>query len=494
MGETTVPLRRNDLYVLVPGILGSTLSHKGSPVWSPSPRGVIAAITTFGRSVKMLELPSEIGDGEPSDGVVATGLFPDVHVIPGLWSFGLGYSKLVDFLRHDMFLTDVARRDGPPNLLLFAYDWRLSNRASGRRLARAIRQPLDELRKVDRDAKVQLICHSMGGLVARWYIAYEGGAADIRRLITIGTPHRGALAALDQLVNGPTLGRRVKLRLPSLADFVRSLPSVHQLLPQYACIHDASGLKKLTETRVPEVDTTMLNDGIAFHNELNASPPSSEDPSFRFYPMAGIRQSTATTATISHDRITASPRYNGEELYGDGTVPRLSAFPEWQFEDDPAIKWAANQHGALVHDGDVFGHLDGILSASPLAYRFEPLPPGEPDPFQDLLASDFYSPPDKTELRESGFGLAAPPLIASDEPLVVSIDGPVQVRLHVRVFDEHGTQHAGRIVSPKGETRLVISGLQPGAYLITAGPEAARPQTVGTGWLPRPVTTMTVIW
>ena len=42
----------------------------------------------------------------------------------------------------------------------------------------------------------------MGGLIARWYIEQCGGAEITSKLITLGTPYRGAARALDQLVNG----------------------------------------------------------------------------------------------------------------------------------------------------------------------------------------------------------------------------------------------------------------------------------------------------
>lgn len=41
--------------------------------------------------------------------------------------------------------------------------------------------------------RIVLVAHSMGGLVARAFIALEGGAQFARKVITIGTPHRGTL-------------------------------------------------------------------------------------------------------------------------------------------------------------------------------------------------------------------------------------------------------------------------------------------------------------
>lgn len=49
-----------------------------------------------------------------------------------------------------------------------------------------------------------LICHSMGGLAARaWLAATPGAASRVQKIITIGTPHRGTwLARFSHLTNG----------------------------------------------------------------------------------------------------------------------------------------------------------------------------------------------------------------------------------------------------------------------------------------------------
>jgi pimeloyl-ACP methyl ester carboxylesterase len=43
---------------------------------------------------------------------------------------------------------------------------------------------------------LDIVAHSMGGLAARGYLARLGGAGAVRRLVTLGTPHRGTLAGL----------------------------------------------------------------------------------------------------------------------------------------------------------------------------------------------------------------------------------------------------------------------------------------------------------
>jgi pimeloyl-ACP methyl ester carboxylesterase len=43
--------------------------------------------------------------------------------------------------------------------------------------------------------RIDLVAHSMGGLVARGYVQLLGGARRVDRLVTLGTPHHGTHAA-----------------------------------------------------------------------------------------------------------------------------------------------------------------------------------------------------------------------------------------------------------------------------------------------------------
>jgi len=42
---------------------------------------------------------------------------------------------------------------------------------------------------------IDLVGHSLGGLIARWYLQELGGARHTRRLVTLATPHAGTTAA-----------------------------------------------------------------------------------------------------------------------------------------------------------------------------------------------------------------------------------------------------------------------------------------------------------
>jgi pimeloyl-ACP methyl ester carboxylesterase len=184
------------------------------------------AIRTFGRKLRQLQLPEGIGDNHPGDGVQPVALVPHVHGLPGIWCPIVGYTALLDRLNR------MQRAHTIGMVLCHPYDWRLSNRYNAQRLASTIERELGAWRDGHperADAKIVFVCHSMGGLIARWYIERCGGAEVTRKMITIGTPYRGAARSVIDLVQGVRRGVG-PLRL-DLTDFARSMPSSYQLLP-----------------------------------------------------------------------------------------------------------------------------------------------------------------------------------------------------------------------------------------------------------------------
>ena len=103
-----------------------------------------------------------------------------------------GYTQnRVDFIYLSRFLR--ARGLGP--IYGFNYFSFADIRASGKRLARYV----ERVCKDSGAARVDLVCHSMGGLVARAAVRLEGDR--VRRVVTIASPHSGVR------FRGPILGR-----------------------------------------------------------------------------------------------------------------------------------------------------------------------------------------------------------------------------------------------------------------------------------------------
>lgn len=154
-----------DLVVLVPGVMGSSLANAdGKEVWGVGARGISDALRTLGGSIRDLTLPIDQGDGPAPDGVTPTGLIAGLHMIPGIWSPIDGYGRLQGFLQRPRFGLRLDRPEipeAPPgNLVLFSYDWRLSNRWTAFALKTRVETALARWREsapAHRDARVVFI-------------------------------------------------------------------------------------------------------------------------------------------------------------------------------------------------------------------------------------------------------------------------------------------------------------------------------------------------
>jgi pimeloyl-ACP methyl ester carboxylesterase len=431
-----------DFVVVLPGILGSTLSHNGTLVWSPSAGSALRAIRTFGHNIRDLQLPADLGDNHPEDGVEPVGLMPDLHVLPRVWAPIKGYDRLLSRLR-SIGYREPADDASPGNLLPIAYDWRLSNRYNGRRLATLVEPALQRWRDQGgpyAEAKVTFVCHSMGGLVARWYIEMCGGAEITHKLITIGTPYRGSAKALDQLVNGAN--RSVGKLGIDLTDLVRSMPSMYQLLPEYACLEQPDGLAKTTETPLPDLATAKVADGMRFHTDLAEAEAGRPAALNSTHAIVGIHQPTATTARLTGSAIELINTFQDQQLYGDATVPMVAAGRPDVPMDSPLLRRVPDQHGNLQRNSAVLDEVHGILTASPIAVRA---------PYTTALHVD------------------VPDLLQAGDPLPVRVaitGDPQQVRVTVK--DENGRMVDSRAARPRdgAPTTTLIESLPPGAYSV----------------------------
>jgi triacylglycerol esterase/lipase EstA (alpha/beta hydrolase family) len=63
-------------------------------------------------------------------------------------------------------------------------------------LAHQLSEKIEEMLVLTKSTQVDLICHSMGGIVARYYIEQMNGAKKVNKLITLGSPHEGTKTAV----------------------------------------------------------------------------------------------------------------------------------------------------------------------------------------------------------------------------------------------------------------------------------------------------------
>ncbi len=177
-------------------------------------------------------------------------------------------------------------------LFAFPYDWRRSNVDT----ASLLRDKINTIQSICNCMKVDIVAHSMGGLVARQYAqssAYEG---DINKLIFLGTPHLGAPKAylmweagvFDSDILGLVLKSILTLEAyergyQNLFEYIRGYPitSVRELLPVYSYLFNEGNSLKVYPAEYPtnpfleslrgSVDNLVAR-GIEVHNFVGETP------------------------------------------------------------------------------------------------------------------------------------------------------------------------------------------------------------------------------
>ena len=385
--------------IVIPGILGSKLIDKasGRTVWGAfDPNSVDP---TDPNDVQLISLPID-GDKplqDLKDGVEPNGVLDKVHV--ELLGIPLDIRAYVGILStlgvggyrdEELGLGAIDYGDDHFTCFQFDYDWRRDNVENAKRLKAFIDEKKKYIQGVYRerygienaDVKFDVVAHSMGGLVTRYFMRYGdadlppsgeepivtwAGAADVDRVILVGTPSAGSLNAFTQLIDGYDVGRPI---LPFYqASLLGTFPSIYELLPRprhNAIIWDDSGeavdiydpeiwerynwglassskrdLTFLEHVMPDEPDpirrratalalqSRILQRAKRFHAALDkpASPPSG----VHLYLVAGDAEDTPQQVSI--DRMAGEYQLVAEGP-GDGTVLRSSALNDERISGD----------------------------------------------------------------------------------------------------------------------------------------------------------------
>jgi pimeloyl-ACP methyl ester carboxylesterase len=465
------PLRH--MVVLLPGITGSVLQKDGRDVWTISGQAAWSALRTLGRSLEELRL-----EGDDPGGILATRVMPDAHVVPGLVKID-GYSAVAQMIRETFDVVPGSVHEAQPaNFIEFPYDWRLDNRVSAKHLQALVQDRLKRWREHSHNpnARVIFVAHSMGGLVARYYLEVLEGWRECRALVTFGTPYRGSLKALDFLVHG------YKKLFVDLTEVMRTFPSMYQLLPIYRSLRVRDEYVRVAETEaMPGIDPVRARDGLAFHREIEAKVAEHLrdadylERGYALQPVVGTRQPTLQSAVLEDGRVTVDrtlPDWMDALLGdGDGTVPRASAIPI-ELSDAYRDSFAPERHGSLQCNRSILDDVRGRLEQMQVVGLAEVRAPEESPvaaerPAIALDLDDLYVVGDPVTLHAR--------LVNVERPL-----GPPRARIEPVGTKAAAEQTLGFGPAPDG-WRLDVEGLPPGLYRVKVK------TTKGGPWAPPPV-------
>ena len=321
LGNPTPGLKARKPIVFIPGFMGSQLWLGDKLIWP---------------SLKMLATQTELFKLPEQQPLTVKGLVEEVVVVPNLYKQEQ-YSQMTDFLRESLGY------EMDKDLLAFAYDWRKDLRLA----AHQLKQQLEDWRKTlpNPTAKVILIAHSMGCLVARYFLDVLGGDQIAERVILMGGPHLGTPKSIMALLTGQGL-LPFGLLGDQIRDALATFPGAYQLLPIYPAVFDANDnpVDVFADPRwAAEPFRAHIADAKKFRGELK---PKASVPTLC---IVGYGNKTVSKAVV---QAGADGRWEHvkfiEDEEGDSTIPVSSAILEGA-EFHPVHQ----SHGALFVDNDV---------------------------------------------------------------------------------------------------------------------------------------------
>jgi pimeloyl-ACP methyl ester carboxylesterase len=302
--------------ILVPGYKGSFLADEsGKRIWL-TPQAALSS----GETTLALPFPGEHA------GHAAGPLHPD-GPLTRLSIAGIGETVYLPFLQY-------ASRE-LQGVTPFSYDWREDVRESGKKLCAAIEAlPVKQ---------VDLVAHSMGGLVALHCLAL--GAPKVRRVVFAGVPFDGAAAVFKDLAQGDGVGRNHALLSP---EALFTFASFWQLAPPDAALDRPEpwlaglGVFAGEQTRKDPAYETELRHQLELQHDHWAALQAFA-PNVRSLVILGSGRATVSGVSMQ----AGAPDFEHPPMSdGDGLVTLESGRPKFQHEE--VVIGAA--HGRLLDD------------------------------------------------------------------------------------------------------------------------------------------------
>jgi pimeloyl-ACP methyl ester carboxylesterase len=321
------------------------------------------------------------------------------------------YSPLIDFLKGEGYIEyppidneqvpsetplercQQAKQDGQkPTLFVFAYDWRQSNRVSAQNLKEYIKC----VRSIHNNSRVDIIAHSMGGLVARRYLIDNPSSHHVARLITIATPFYGTARTMTVITTGKFPGVTDFSPIPKIYEgelkyVAETAAGAHELLPspaygeQYRCFLEfgpstywtaVSGTSKCAKHNEFEewIDRFAPGSGLRaryFHKEAQDDWTGDADllrPMPAYYHFVGYRDRDDTLSEISYDISCSSVCRDiiTDKSFdqGDGTVPIKSAEHQGYRHPQAKIIRVYGDHNEILAKAELHTALGNILQGT----------------------------------------------------------------------------------------------------------------------------------
>ncbi len=290
--------------------------------------------------------------------------------------FEVAYKELIEELRYNL----RQRGDRPVPVFPFGYDWRQPLDLTEQQLANFVDEVIERTSLLRHyydegyadDPKVNLVGHSMGGLLITGYLERKGKAAHVGKVVTLATPYRGSFEAVIQVATGtanlstepPSSREREAARvtpalyhlLPTIPggleiedpNFPQNLfdpglwqPGVLQTVEEYVRLHAVS--KKDRKQQARDLFTALLDAGRLHRSRIDSFKPSKAGLKPEDW-LCVVGANSTTRVRMKVKRTPRGPDFDLSSNYrqnlwvegqtpeerrrtGDGTVPFEAALP-----------------------------------------------------------------------------------------------------------------------------------------------------------------------
>jgi pimeloyl-ACP methyl ester carboxylesterase len=149
--------------------------------------------------------------------------------------FDIAYKELIQELRYNL----RQKEDKPVPVFPFGYDWRQPLELIEEQFAEFVDEVIARTKLLRHyaeagyadDPKVNLVGHSMGGLIITGYLERKGKSARVAKVATLGTPFRGSFEAVIKVATG-TANLGTSEPNSREREAARLTPSLYHLLPE----------------------------------------------------------------------------------------------------------------------------------------------------------------------------------------------------------------------------------------------------------------------
>jgi pimeloyl-ACP methyl ester carboxylesterase len=150
--------------------------------------------------------------------------------------FEIAYKELTEELRYNL----KEQEDRVVPVFPFGYDWRMPLEMAEAELDAFIQEVIERTKLLrhyhesgyGENPKVNLIGHSMGGLVITGYLVNKGNAAPVNKVVTLATPFRGSFEAVMKIATG-TANLGTSPPSSRERETARLTPALYYLIPMF---------------------------------------------------------------------------------------------------------------------------------------------------------------------------------------------------------------------------------------------------------------------